>query len=49
MFTSETIVFILYFVILFFVAMAFFFNGGDRNQKNYFLCGPTPGPLGVGK
>ncbi len=44
MFTSETIVFILYFVILFFVAMVFFFNGGNRNQKDYFLGGRTMGP-----
>ena len=41
---SEAIVFILYFVVLFFVATAFFFNGGNKNQKDYFLGGRSMGP-----
>ncbi len=44
MFNAEIIVFIAYFVILFFVATGFFFNGGNRNEKDYFLGGRTMGP-----
>ena len=44
MFNAEIIVFILYFVILFFVAMGFFFNGGNKNEKDYFLGGRRMGP-----
>ena len=44
MFNAEIIVFIAYFVILFFVASGFFFNGGNRNEKDYFLGGRTMGP-----
>jgi len=41
---AEIIVFIGYFVILFFVAMIFFFNGSNQNDKDYFLGGRTMGP-----
>ena len=44
MFNAEIIVFIGYFIILFFVATGFFFNGGNRNEKDYFLGGRTMGP-----
>ena len=44
MFNAESIVFIAYFVILFFVGLIFFFNGSNRNQKDYFLGGRTMGP-----
>ena len=40
----EIIVFILYFVILFFVAIAFFVNGSNKNQKDFFLGGRSMGP-----
>ena len=40
----EIIVFVAYFVILFFVAIAFFLNGSNRNQKDFFLGGRTMGP-----
>ncbi|MGX8774896.1 MAG: sodium/proline symporter [Bacillota bacterium] len=41
---AEIIVFVGYFVLLFFVAMIFFFNGSNRNQEDYFLGGRTMGP-----
>lgn len=41
---AEIIVFIAYFVILLFVALAFYFNGSNKNQKDYFLGGRTMGP-----
>ena len=41
---AEILVFVLYFVILFFVAMAFFFNGSNQDQKDYFLGGRSMGP-----
>ena len=44
MFNAEIIVFIGYFIILFFVATGFFFNGGNSNEKDYFLGGRTMGP-----
>ncbi len=40
----EIIVFIGYFIVLFFVGLIFFFNGGNRNQEDYFLGGRTMGP-----
>ncbi len=40
----EIIVFIAYFVVLFFVAIAFFVNGSNRNQKDFFLGGRSMGP-----
>ena len=40
----EIIVFIAYFVILFFVAIAFFVNGSNKNQKDFFLGGRSMGP-----
>lgn len=40
----EIIVFVLYFVILFGVALFFFFNGSNQNQKDYFLGGRSMGP-----
>ena len=41
---AEIIVFIGYFVILFFVALIFFFNGSNKDDKDYFLGGRTMGP-----
>lgn len=41
---SEIIIFIGYFVVLFFVALAFFFNGSNKNQTDYFLGGRSMGP-----
>ena len=40
----EIIVFVLYFVILFGIALVFFFNGSNRDQKDYFLGGRSMGP-----
>ncbi len=40
----EIVVFIAYFVILFFVAIAFFFNGSNKDQKDFFLGGRSMGP-----
>ena len=40
----EIIVFIIYFVILFGVALVFFFNGSNRDSKDYFLGGRSMGP-----
>ncbi|MEE3362237.1 MAG: sodium/proline symporter [Anaerovoracaceae bacterium] len=40
----EIIVFIGYFVVLFFVAMGFFFKGQNKNEKDYFLGGRSMGP-----
>ena len=40
----EIIVFVLYFVVLFGVALVFFFNGSNQNQKDYFLGGRSMGP-----
>ena len=40
----EIIVFVLYFVILFGVALIFFFNGSNKDQKDYFLGGRSMGP-----
>ncbi|MCQ2551557.1 MAG: sodium/proline symporter [Clostridia bacterium] len=44
MVNMEMIVFIGYFVILFFVGLIFFFNGGNKNQTDYFLGGRSMGP-----
>ena len=44
MFNAEILVFVGYFVILFFVALIFFFNGGNKNQEDYFLGGRSMGP-----
>ena len=40
----EIVVFILYFIVLFGVALFFFFNGSNRNSKDYFLGGRAMGP-----
>ena len=40
----EIFVFVAYFVILFGVALFFFFNGSNQNQKDFFLGGRTMGP-----
>lgn len=40
----EIIVFVLYFVVLFGVALVFFFNGSNRDSKDYFLGGRSMGP-----
>ena len=44
MFNMESLVFVLYFGILFVVAMAFFFNGSNKNEGDYFLGGRSMGP-----
>ena len=44
MFNTEIIVFIAYFAVLFLVATAFFINGANKNEKDYFLGGRTMGP-----
>ena len=44
MFNAESIVFVAYFVILFFVGLIFFFNGSNKDQKDYFLGGRSMGP-----
>lgn len=44
MFNLEMTVFVLYFGILFVVAMAFFFNGSNKNEGDYFLGGRSMGP-----
>lgn len=44
MFNGEMITFLGYFIILLFVALYFFFNGGNRNQEDYFLGGRSMGP-----
>ena len=41
---AEIIVFIGYFVILLGVALVFYFNGSNKNQKDYFLGGRQMGP-----
>ena len=41
---AEILVFIAYFVILFFVALMFFFNGSNKDQKDFFLGGRSMGP-----
>ena len=41
---AESIVFIAYFVILFFVGLVFYFNGSNKNQEDYFLGGRSMGP-----
>ncbi|MDD4200753.1 MAG: sodium/proline symporter [Eubacteriales bacterium] len=41
---AEIIVFIGYFIILLGVALVFYFNGSNKNQKDYFLGGRTMGP-----
>ena len=40
----EIIVFVAYFVVLFFVAISFFVNGSNKNQKDFFLGGRSMGP-----
>ncbi len=44
MFSAEALVFIAYFIVLFFVGTIFFFNGGNKNQEDYFLGGRSMGP-----
>ena len=44
MFDAEIIVFLAYFIILFFVALIFFFNGSNKGEKDYFLGGRSMGP-----
>ncbi|MBQ0059327.1 MAG: sodium/proline symporter [Lachnospiraceae bacterium] len=43
-FTAESIVFVLYFVLLFFVSLFFYFNGSNKDQKDYFIGGRSMGP-----
>ena len=42
--SSEIIVFIGYFAVLFFVGLVFFFNGSNKGQTDYFLGGRSMGP-----
>ena len=44
MINAESIVFLGYFVVLFFVGLIFFFNGGNKNETDYFLGGRSMGP-----
>ena len=44
MFNAVVIVFLAYFIVLFFVGLIFFFNGSNKNQKDYFLGGRSIGP-----
>ncbi len=44
MLNAEIIVFIGYFVLLFCLALVFFFNGDNRNEKDFFLGGRSMGP-----
>ena len=44
MLNTEIIVFVAYFAVLFIVATAFFINGANKNQKDYFLGGRSMGP-----
>lgn len=41
---AEIIVFIGYFIILLGVALVFYFNGSNKNEKDYFLGGRSMGP-----
>jgi len=41
---AEIFVFVAYFVILFFVGLAFFFNGSNKSGEDYFLGGRSMGP-----
>ncbi len=42
--SAEIIVFVGYFVVLFFVSLVFFFNGSNKDQKDYFIGGRSMGP-----
>ena len=41
---AEVLVFIGYFVLLLVIGLVFFFNGGNKNQADYFLGGRQMGP-----
>lgn len=41
---AEMFVFMAYFVILFFVALVFFFNGSNKDEEDYFIGGRSMGP-----
>ena len=41
---AEMFVFMAYFVILFFVALIFFFNGSNKDEEDYFIGGRSMGP-----
>ena len=40
----EIIVFVIYFAFLLVIALVFFFNGSNKNQKDFFLGGRSMGP-----
>ena len=44
MFNAEMVVFLSYFIILFFVGLIFYFNGGNKDQEDYFIGGRSMGP-----
>ena len=44
MLNSEIIVFLGYFIVLFFVGLLFYFNGGNKDQEDYFIGGRSMGP-----
>ena len=44
MFNAEIVVFLSYFIILFFVGLIFYFNGGNKDQEDYFIGGRSMGP-----
>lgn len=44
MLNSEIVVFLGYFIILFFVGLLFYFNGGNKDQEDYFIGGRSMGP-----
>ena len=44
MFNAEIVVFLAYFIILFFVGLIFYFNGGNKDQEDYFIGGRSMGP-----
>ncbi len=44
LFNAEIVVFLSYFIILFFISLIFYFNGGNKDQEDYFLGGRSMGP-----
>ncbi len=44
LFNAEIVVFLAYFIVLFFVSLIFYFNGGNKDQEDYFLGGRSMGP-----
>lgn len=42
--SSEILVFVGYFILLFLFSLVFFFNGSNKNQEDYFIGGRSMGP-----